>query len=295
MEQNENKPVTMQIRADEQTREQFAELCKALGVTQGAAMQQLLHVYEMDTARSTMQGSADVIDDVRSHMDAVVNAFLVQLERNINTDSRVRADYDAQLQTLTTALQQAQQRAAQAQETAVLVQQALDEVKAASEQEQQQAIAQVADANDRADRAEQAWKVAEQAVSDARRTADALSAQLNSITAERDKLRFVADRADDLAGQLTVAQAEINRLATAAQVAEAKAETSQAKAVADARQEMQDKLDAVRNAMQSKLDTLRDKLDATRTELATVKDELHQTQADRDELTRKVSQQSQPT
>ena len=81
MENENNKPVTLQIRADEQTRTQFAELCGTLGLTQGAAMQTLLHLYELETAKGAITGSADVIDEVRSHADSIINA---QSETAIN-------------------------------------------------------------------------------------------------------------------------------------------------------------------------------------------------------------------
>jgi chromosome condensin MukBEF ATPase and DNA-binding subunit MukB len=107
--QNEqSKAVTMQIRADERTKEQFADFCKTLGVTQGAAMQQLLHVYELDAAKrmKELAGSADVIDDVRSHMDAVINAFLVQLEHNVNTNERFKQEYAERMESKEKALRE---------------------------------------------------------------------------------------------------------------------------------------------------------------------------------------------
>ena len=65
-----------------------------------------------------------------------------------------------------------------------------------------------------------------------------------------------------------------------------------AQAVADAERAMQTKLDEVRNKMQDKQDALRNKLDAVLDELAKIKDELHRTQTERDELARKIPQQT---
>jgi predicted nucleic acid-binding Zn-ribbon protein len=286
------KPVTMQIRADEQTRERFAEICKSMNMTQGAAMQQLIHAYEMDAAKGTLAGSADVIDDVRSHMDAITNAFLVQLERTANTDQRVRADYDNQIQTLTTALQDAQSRIQQAQETAAQAQAALDAIKEQAAQESKDAAAQVATYMEQAEHAKKEAETERQAAADARETAKTFSAHVGELTADRDRLRAKAERADSLAAELAQARSEIARLNTAAEVAKAQAEAAQAKAVADAEKGMQTKLDALRNEMQGKLDVLQCKLDNAKDELSKTKDKLHEVLNERDELARKIPQQT---
>ena len=253
MENENNKPVTLQIRADEQTRTQFAELCGTLGLTQGAAMQSLLHLYELETAKGTITGSADIIDEVRSHADSIINAFVGLLERNQNADNRIRQEYAAQIDSLQKALTDYQTRSQQAREAAAKARQELDEVKAAAALVEKQAAATVAESTARTEQAERMTSAAERAAEDARKTSAALSIRVDELTAERDNLRDEAARSADLEQQLMKARVEIGKLTAATEIAAAKA------------------------AARRSLDKLRDKLDA-------VKDELYKVTAERDEI-----------
>ena len=266
MENENNKPVTLQIRADEQTRTQFAELCGTLGLTQGAAMQSLLHLYELETAKGTITGSADIIDEVRSHADSIINAFVGLLERNQNADNRIRQEYAAQLDSLQKALTDYQSRSQQAREAAAKAQRELDEVKAAAELTEKQAAASIAKSTELVEQAERMTSAAEKAADDARKTSAALAIRVDELTAERDKLRDEAARSADLERQLMKARAEIDKLTAASEIAAAKAAAEKAQAVSETKDELR-----------SSLDKLRDKLDA-------VRDELYKVTAERDEI-----------
>ena len=266
MENENNKPVTLQIRADEQTRTQFAELCGTLGLTQGAAMQSLLHLYELETAKGTITGSADIIDEVRSHADSIINAFVGLLERNQNADNRIRQEYAAKLDSLQKALADYQSRSQQAREAAAKAQRELDEVKAAAELTEKQAAASIAKSTELVEQAERMTSAAEKAADDARKTSAALAIRVDELTAERDKLRDEAARSADLERQLMKARAEIDKLTAASEIAVAKAAAEKAQAVSETKDELR-----------SSLDKLRDKLDA-------VRDELYKVTAERDEI-----------
>lgn len=273
MENENNKPVTLQIRADEQTRTQFAELCGTLGLTQGAAMQTLLHLYELETAKGSITGSADVIDEVRSHADSIINAFIGLLERNQNADNRIRQEYAAQLDGLQKALSDYQNRAQQSREAAAKARQELDEVKAAAALGEKQAAATIAENTERAEHAERMTAAAERAAEDARKTAAALTVRVDELTAERDKLREEAAQKAAVEQQLVKARAEIDRLTAAAEIAAARAETEKAQAVS-----------AIKDELRGDLDKFRDKLDAVKDELTTAKNELYRVTAERDEI-----------
>ena len=273
MENENNKPVTLQIRADEQTRTQFAELCGTLGLTQGAAMQTLLHLYELETAKGSITGSADVIDEVRSHADSIINAFIGLLERNQNADNRIRQEYAAQLDGLQKALSDYQNRAQQSREAAAKARQELDEVKAAAALGEKQAASTIAENTKRAEHAERMTAAAERAAADARKTAAALTVRVDELTAERDKLREEAAQKAAVEQQLVKARAEIDRLTAAAEIAAARAETEKAQAVS-----------AVKDELRGALDKFRDKLDAVKDELTTAKNELYRVTAERDEI-----------
>ena len=273
MENESNKPVTLQIRADEQTRTQFTELCGTLGLTQGAAMQTLLHLYELETAKGSITGSADVIDEVRSHADSIINAFIGLLERNQNADNRIRQEYAAQLDGLQKALSDYQNRAQQSREAAAKARQELDEVKAAAALGEKRAAATIAENTERAEHAERMTAAAERAAEDARKTAAALTVRVDELTAERDKLREEAAQKAAVEQQLVKARAEIDRLTAAAEIAAARAETEKAQAVS-----------AVKDELRGDLDKFRDKLDAVKDELTTAKNELYRVTAERDEI-----------
>lgn len=278
MENENNKPVTLQIRADEQTRTQFAEMCVTLGVTQGAAMQTLLHLYELETAKGTITGSADVIDEVRSHADSIINAFIGLLERIQNADNRIRQEYAAQFDSLQKALADYQSRAQQSRENAAKARQELDEIKAAAALAEKQAAAAVTESTERANRAERMTAAAEGAAEDARKTAAALAVRIDELTSERDRLHDEAVWAASVEQQLKEARAEIDRLTAAAEIAAAHAETEKAQAVSAAKDEMH-----------SRLDKLRDKLDDVKDELTAAKDELRRVISERDEIKQRLT------
>ncbi len=255
------------FRADEETKAKFAKICEQFS-SKGAALQALIEAHELNSAKATLPGCATLIEDFRAHLEAVSRSYIGQLELTANTEERVRAEFAAQLDSLSKALQTSQTQAQAAQETAAKAQAALDEVKTTSEQERSKATTMVAEYSDKAERAEQARQAAEQSATDSRRTSDALAAQLENVTAERDRLRAESEKITTLSEQLAKANAEINRLQTAQQVAAAQAAMEKAQAVADVERSLRDRLDAKQ-----------DELEAMRDKYYSIKDELQKTQA----------------
>ena len=62
----ENSPLT--FRADEETKAKFAQICEQFA-NKGTALQALIGAYELETAKGTLAGSADLIEDVKTAIE----------------------------------------------------------------------------------------------------------------------------------------------------------------------------------------------------------------------------------
>jgi chromosome segregation ATPase len=64
---------------------------------QGSALSALISLWEEQNAKQVMPEQGQVIDDVRSHLQAISNIFISQLDSMANTTNRVRGDYQARM------------------------------------------------------------------------------------------------------------------------------------------------------------------------------------------------------
>ena len=90
----ENSPLT--FRADEETKAKFAQIFDQFA-NKGAALQALIGAYELETAKGTLAGSADLIEDFRAHLDCISRAYIAQLDLNANAEQRIRTELSEEL------------------------------------------------------------------------------------------------------------------------------------------------------------------------------------------------------
>lgn len=277
-EADREKPVPRTIRLTDKTKAQLDAVLKQIGGSnQDAAMQSLISIYELDAARNAVPGSADVIDEVQSHVESIVHAFLLQLDRNLNTDARIRQEYAGRIEGLETALQDYQKRAQEARETALQAQQALDSCKAQADEESRLAAAAAALLTDRAERAEQSRQETEAARQVAQQTADELALSVKDLRAERDRLQAIAGQAEELRRQLAEALEENRKQKSAAALAAQQAELARAQAVLE-----------TERLFSAKSEELREKIETLRDEKAALQDRLREITAERDDLLKQV-------
>lgn len=89
MEENKIVTMTRSIRADEATLERFKKISEQFD-NQGKALQALIDAYELDAARSQIPGSADMLDNLQSHLTGIQNAFVFALELKQNAETAAK-------------------------------------------------------------------------------------------------------------------------------------------------------------------------------------------------------------
>ena len=75
----DSKMIVRSIRADEATLETFRQISTQFP-SQAEALKQLVNLYELDTARAAIPGSADMLEAFQGHLDGIQKAFLYALE-----------------------------------------------------------------------------------------------------------------------------------------------------------------------------------------------------------------------
>ncbi len=282
----ENSPLT--FRADEETKAEFAQICEQFD-NKGAALQALIGAYELETAKGTFAGNADLIEDFRAHLDCISRAYIAQLDLNANAEQRIRTELSEELASLTKALHTAQEQAETAEQEKHKALAELEEMIALSESKSKAAAAQVADYVTRLESAGRAQKAAEETARAKEQTVSVLTEQLDAVRKEADSLRAAADQSVALQTAFDKAQRSVSELnaklaekETTAEMARKQAELDKERAVL-----------AAERRLSGKLEELRDKVDALRVEQAVFKDTIQDLTAERDALRREIAERKQ--
>ena len=199
------------FRITEETAEKLKAICADVG-NQNTALESLIAAYETQNAAAVISDRQTDIADYNNHIQALQAAFLHSLEITENTESRIRAEFQQQLESkdstiisLQESLKSAELNVQAANERAVAA-----EINAQSETEQQAAI--IADLQTRLENANQ--KAEEQAetiradkgiISDKERI-------ISSLQTELDTARKAADSVPELTTRVATAEREIESL-----------------------------------------------------------------------------------
>ena len=271
------------FRADEETKARFAEICEQFA-NKGAALQALLNAYDMESAKRTLTGSADLIEDFRAHLDALSRAYIAQLDLNANADQRIRAEVSEELSGLAKALHDTQEKAEKAKQETKKAADELAAIKASSQQELAAAAAQVSDTEKRLAAAADAQRAAEETARAKEQTATVLAEQLNDVRAQMAALRHDADKSKVLQTELDAAKKQIQELTAQIKAKDADALLAQKQAAL----ELEQAVIAAERKASEKQETLRDKIDALRDERDTLREKLHTVSAEYSELRRQM-------
>lgn len=113
------------FRITEETAEKLKSICSEFG-NQNTALESLINAYELQNAGATLTSRQMEVDDYNTHIQALQSAFLHSLEITENTETRIRQEFQKQLESkdstiisLQDALKQAETIAQQADERAV--------------------------------------------------------------------------------------------------------------------------------------------------------------------------------
>ena len=86
------EPTTpLTLRADDETKAKFSQICEQFA-NKGAALHALIDAYELENAKGMLKGSVDLIEDFRSHLEAISRAYIAQLDLNANAEQRLHTE-----------------------------------------------------------------------------------------------------------------------------------------------------------------------------------------------------------
>ena len=108
---------TRSFRISEEVSEKLKAICGEFP-NQSAALESLISAYEVQNATAVLTGRQTDISDYNSHMQALQTAFLHSLEVNENAESRIRQEFQRQLESKDQTIQDLQERIKQAESDA---------------------------------------------------------------------------------------------------------------------------------------------------------------------------------
>lgn len=158
---------------------------------QNAALESLISVYEIQSAKAILTDRQTDISDYDSHLQAIQDAFLHSLEINENAEKRIRTEFQNLLSSKDETIMMLQEQLESAKSDSAKTSQALQELTDRSEQESQEA-------NDRIVEYIKQAEIAEAAKSAAERNAEGAEAarkELHDILYDT-KAQLTASRAE---------------------------------------------------------------------------------------------------
>lgn len=96
---NKNKSIPTAMRITPETSEKFREIAQDLGANQEQTLAKLIEVYEVELGRAAIPGARENIDMFEGYTRAIINMYMQALESNQNMRAVVRTEYESQLKT----------------------------------------------------------------------------------------------------------------------------------------------------------------------------------------------------
>lgn len=237
------KTVARTFRITESFSEKLDALCTELGIKQAAALDSLITAYEMQQSKAILPDRKTEIEDYDTHIQALQSAFLHALEVTENTEQRVRAEFQRQLESKDSMI--------------ISLQESIKSLETKVQAADERAVNAETDAQARIEAAEKtahdlqceldgaAQKTAEQAkaidskdsiITDKERIITSLQGELQTAKTAADSVPELTTRATTAETSLAAAQREIESLNQ--RLADEKASAEQAAALAAERAEL---------------------------------------------------------
>ena len=262
----------------------FAEICEQFA-NKGAALP-LIEAYEIETAKGKLTGSSDLIEDFRSHLDAISRAYIAQLDQNASAEQRLRTELSEETTGLTKSLASAQAQTENAVREAETARNETEHIRIEAEREKEAAAAHAAELQNRLEISETARKSAESAAFAKEQTAAVLEEQLTALRSQVETLQAAAGQVQTLQPALDAAQKALHEAEERQKSAESAAEIALKQAELDKERAV---LAAERLAAET-LEQLREKVEALREERAALKDQIRDLMTERDALQKKIQE-----
>ena len=103
-EENKQQAAVRSFRVTDEVLAKFKEFQDATGLTQDSALRELVNVYEMTQAKTTIPDRETEIANFQAKAGELVTAYLHSLQLNEDAEVRIRAEFALQLQTKDTAI-----------------------------------------------------------------------------------------------------------------------------------------------------------------------------------------------
>lgn len=194
------------FRISDETTEKFRQLCGDFA-NQNVALNALISAYEIQQAKAVLTDRQTDVSDYDAHLQALQTAFLHSLEVNENAESRIRQEFQRQLESKDSTISDLQERIKQAESD--------------TERVTEQAKISTAEANARVEQAKNEVDSLHKELTSANKQVSELSARLESVQSQvTDKQQII----DNLNQQLTAAKV-LTEKAESAETRAIKAET----------------------------------------------------------------------
>lgn len=238
----ETTKITRSIRADQQTFDRLAALAReSFGEGgQGAALEALLNVWNIQNAKEGIADRKTEIEDFDSHLQAIQRAFIGALTLAQSAEERARNDFRAKLEQNAREINELHEKV----ELAKLEAKNADSMRAAAARE---ATTQI----DKVENLEKSLKAAQATISDKEQIISALNEQITKLTTaakEAEPKLALAERyqqqAEEWKARVETLESEAIVSAANLKTLEAEAKAHEAQAVAEAKDAMWHRLSA---------------------------------------------------
>lgn len=256
------------FRISDETTEKFRQLCSNFD-NQNVALNALISAYEVQQAKAVLTDRQTDVSDYDAHLQALQKAFLHSLEVNENAESRIRQEFQRQLDSKDSVISDLQERIKQAEsdvETATShATIATDEANARVEQAKNETDSlqkELISANKQVSELSESLIAVKSQIADKQQIIDNLNQQLTTAKVMTERTESAEARAVKAESELNAVKSEVKELKQqlvsqqttaeqSAKVAERLAEADKREAIADIREKHVAELDELRERIQA--------------------------------------------
>lgn len=256
------------FRISDETTEKFRQLCSEFD-NQNVALNALISAYEVQQAKAVITERATDISDYDTHLQALQSAFLHSLELNENAETRIRQEFQRQLESKDSIISELQERIKQAEtaaeiakEQAAIVSSEADARIKQAEKERNSLQEKLTLTDEQVSELSESLIAVKSQVIDKQQIIDNLNQQLSSVNAAIDEAKEAETRAKQAETELNAVKSELSEVKklNEAEVKELKqqlalqtkeAEADKKSALADLKEKYVAELDELRQKVQT--------------------------------------------
>ena len=247
------------FRISEETTDKFKSVCADFD-NQNAALAALISAYEIQNAKAVLSTRQTELEDYDVHLQALQRAFLQSLELNTNAEERIRNEFARQLDTKDKTIADYQARIDELTADLKMVKEKCNTDIQVSADKLSEALRDITEVNEKNVRLTDELNAAKATIQDKLSIIDGLTVRIpeteqlqtelkeKDAAIERNKAQYVADKEElnnkilQLNATVTSLSAEIDKLKSAAEMAEEKHQLKLEKAVVEEQKKYMDEI-----------------------------------------------------